>query len=241
MKKTLLVTLIVVAAVLLNGCKDDKPSADTITFGTSADYPPFQYYEDGKIIGFDVEVAEAIAHHLGKKIVIKDMQFSALLPSLQNGDVDAVISTLTITPERQKSFDFSNSYYTENLVMVYPKQTPVAKDLTNKKIACQLGSTMEEWLRKNAPEAELVAMDNNNQAIEALKAGHVDGVLIDKTQGHAFSKQNPELEYSFFTKSDAGYAVAVTKGSSLRKEINKALKALERDGELEKLKHKWLK
>ncbi len=239
MKKDLFKILL--ASFLLIGCSEDKKSGE-IKFATSAEYPPFEYHEGGEIKGFDVELARLIAKELGKEAIFENMQFSTILPTLQNGLVDAAISTITITDERKKNIDFSNPYYTESMATVFVKDNPITDkaQLPQKKIACQLGTTMEIWLKKHVPTAEIIPLDNNNLAIEALKVGHVEVVLVDAIQGAVFSKKNPGLSYAVIGSSDTGYGVAFKKGSPLKDQINKALQALEEKGELQKLKQEWL-
>lgn len=226
---------------LISVCREHNGD-NVIRFATSALYPYFEYKEGGEIKGFDIDLARAVAEKLNKSAKFDDIQFSAVLASLQSEMVDAAISTISITDQRKKNFDFSDSYYTESLSVVYPKQTPVSSrgQLNNRKIACQLGTTMEIWLKEHVPSAEVVAMDNNNQAIEALKAGHVDLVLIDSIQAMEFSAGNSMLGHAVIGHSDAGYGIAFPKGSPLRDPVNKALKDLETSGELELLKQKWL-
>jgi polar amino acid transport system substrate-binding protein len=226
--------------LLLVGCKDEKDDG-VIKFATSADYPPFEYYANGQITGFDIELAELIGEKLGKKVVFENMQFSSIFAALESNNVDAAISTITATKERAKAFDFSIPYYVESLAAVFPKDKPITNKsaLSGKKIACQLGTTMEIWLKEHASDATIVSIDDNNQAIEALKAGHVDGVLMDHIQGIAFSHNNANLSYAEIAKSDTGYSIAFKKSSALKNDIDEALKSLESSGELEKLKQKW--
>ena len=99
---------------------------------------------------------------------------------------------------------------------------------------------MEMWLKKHISEDAIVAMDVANQAIEALKAGHVDGVVIDSFQAAAFSKKNPSLSYMVIAQSDNGYGVAVQKNSELKDQINRALGVLKEKGEIAVLQKKWL-
>lgn len=232
---------LVAVTLLITGC--DNKKLNTIKFATSADYPPFEYYEEGKITGFDIELAKLIAQELKKEAIFEDMQFNAILASLQNGSVDAAISTITATEERQKGADFSQPYYSENLAVVFHKDTPIMDktQLAGKKIICQLGSTMEIWLKKqDFPGTEIIIMDNNNQAIEALKARHADGVLINDIQGKAFSEKNEDLGQAFIAQTNNSYAIAFKKGSPLKDEIDKALSSLSAKGELTKLEEKWL-
>ncbi|MBA8756957.1 MULTISPECIES: substrate-binding periplasmic protein [Wolbachia] len=241
MKKYILNAIIAIS-ILLTGCKEDKHD-NIIRFAISADYPPFEYYENGKFTGFDIELAQLVAKELGKEAIFKDMQFSTIFAALQSNSVDAAISTIGSTEEREKNFDFSNSYYTGEFGILYHKNKPIAgiNNLTHKKIAVQLGTVMEIWLKEHVPTtAQIIAIDNNNQAVETLKSGHVDGVLIGEFQGKVFSKKNPGLSWSAIAKSDNGYSIAVNKGSDLKDKINEALKSLESKGVIQKIAEKWL-
>ncbi len=232
---TLLLTLI------LYGCSEGK-SSNNIKFSTSAEYPPFEYHQNGEIKGFDIDLAKAIAKELGKEAVFEDVQFSSVLLALQDGSVDAAISTITITKDRQNNFDFSDPYYVESMAIVFEKTKPILDkaQLSGKKIACQLGTTMEIWLKTHYQDVEIIAMNNNNQAIEALKVGHVDGVLIDQMQGAVFSSKNSNLDYAVIGQSETGYGIAFKKNSPLKNQVNKAIQTLEANGEMKKMKQKWL-
>src|SRR5437870_2872374 len=109
MKKTFMHLLMpMLAAILfLTGCHEEK-AADRIIFVTSAEYPPFEYQKNGELVGFDIDLARLIAKELHKEAVFENMQFSTILVALQNGAADAAISTITITDERKKHFDFSD-------------------------------------------------------------------------------------------------------------------------------------
>ncbi|MCP4923722.1 MAG: amino acid ABC transporter substrate-binding protein [bacterium] len=239
--KKYLKTLAPALALFLSACGEAK-TENELKFATCADYPPFECYKNGELIGLDIELAQLVAKELGKEAVFENMKFGSILAAIQNGTIDAGISTFTVTPERSKNFDFSATYYTESLSMVFPEGAPVTNiaQLSGKKIACQLGSSMEIWLKQKAPSAQITLVDNNNQAIEALKAGHVDGVIIDSFQASAFTNKNPALSHASIGKSDTGYAIALAKDSPLKDQINSALEKLEASGELKKLQVKWL-
>lgn len=100
---------------------------------------------------------------------------------------------------------------------------------------------MEIWLRDNYPQVDLTTFDNNNQAIEALLAHHVDAVLLDGAQGQIYSKKHSELSSSLIAKADYGYALALKKGSPLTSKINKALQKLQASGAIQKLEKIWFK
>jgi len=224
------------------GCSKNQDS-NKLVYAVTADYPPFEYISSGILTGFDVELAELIAEKLGKKAEFKDIQFSSILPAVQSGIVDAAISTLTITEQRKKNFDFSIPYYFESLAIVYDQDTPLTSknDLMEKTIACQLGSTMEIWLKDNAQKATIITLDTNLFAIEALKAGRVDGVLIDTAQAKVFTNKNSSLAYKVIANADTGYGIAMKKDSPLVAMINEAIQNLQDTGELAKLQKKYFK
>lgn len=240
MKLTKLIYLIL-TVLILSSCNKDK-STNTLHFATSAEYPPFEYLVQGEPTGFDIDLARLVAKELGKTAVFDNMQFSSILPAVSFGQADMAISTITVTPERKNNLDFSTPYYFESMAVVFKKEQPentIAK-LADKKIACQLGTTMELWTKKHIPTATLTTMNNNNQAIEALKAGHVDAVIMDGAQGLVFSKKNPGLSYALIAQSEDGYGIALQKNSSLTWQVNKALKKLQASGEINNLQQKWL-
>jgi polar amino acid transport system substrate-binding protein len=237
--------------LLLNGC-EKKDDNNIIRFGTSADYPPFEYYENGKMTGFEVELAQMIAAELGKEAKIEDMPFDSILISLNNDTIDAGIACFVTTEDRKQNYDFSDCYHHDVLAIVYKKGDSefdksdfrrMKTKLENAKIGCQLGTTMEVWLKKNVPNSEIISMDVNNKIIEALKAGHIEYVLIDYTQAVAFCEKNHDLNYHVIEEEgkQEGNGIAFKKGSSLREKINVALKSLESSGKIQKLKEKWLK
>lgn len=241
MKKICLL-LLISSFILISSCNEQK-NQNTLRFSTSAEYPPFEYIENGEIKGFDIDLAKLIAKELGKEAVFDNMQFSTVLPALNSGQDDVAIATITITEERKKNFDFSIPYYFEGMAAVFDISQPVKEisQLTGKKIAVQLGSVMEIWLHQNFPNAEITALDNNNQAIEALIAGHVDVVLMDGAQGGVYSKKYPGLSYSILAKANEGYGLVLRKDSPLRDEINSALENLKAKGEIQKLESIWIK
>lgn len=237
----LTVGLLVSSFYLLISCSNDS-NKNEIHFAISGEYPPFEYFVRGDLQGFDVDLAKKLSQKLGKKAVFENMQFSSVLPALTSGQVDAAISTITITPARQKNIAFTTPYYFEAMALVFKQAMPIPDEahLAKKKVACQLGSTMETWLKKHVPYDQIMIMDNNIQAIEALKAGYVDAVLMDGAQGKIFSTKNPGLAAAAFVKSEDGYGIALKKDSPMLPGFNQALLELQTSGEIEKLREKWL-
>ncbi|MDR1057530.1 MAG: ABC transporter substrate-binding protein [Coxiellaceae bacterium] len=244
MKKIYYFFCLLSSLLLLSGCNNGENHKE-IKFATSADYPPFEYQEQGELKGFDIDLAKLVTKKLGKMAVFNNMQFAAILPALQNNLVDAAISTFTITEERQQHFDFSLSYYVDSMATIFIKGKSITdkSQLSGKKIACQLGTTMEIWLKKqHIVNAKIIAMDDSNQVVESVKSGNVDVGVIDTIQAVTFSSKNPSLSYAIIAQSNAGYGIVFKKGSPLKNQINKALESLSTEGgAIRKLQQKWFK
>lgn len=221
---------------------NQQNNAKTIRFVTAAQYPPFEYYVHGELTGFDIELAQKIAKELGKKAVFENKAFNEVLPAIALGQSDVAIATISITKERSKKLAFSIPYFFEGMSAIYSHNKPVTKteQLRGKKIGVQLGSLMESWSHESFPDNEIMVFTTNDQAVEALKKGQIEVVLMDETQGLNFSKKHKELAHSLILKDDSGYGLVLKKGSPLLLEINQALESLKEKGEIQKLEDKWL-
>jgi polar amino acid transport system substrate-binding protein len=238
-KKNLLFLLL---SLSLLGC-NNKENHGEIRFAISADYPPFEYQERGKFKGFDIDLANLIAKKLGRVAIFNNMQFATIFPALRNNLVDAAISTFTITKERQLNFDFSLPYYDDSVAIIFSKENPITNktQLVGKKIACQLGTTMEVWLKnQHIVDATIVVMDSSNQVVESVKSGNVDVGIIDAIQAATFSSKKPSLNYTIIAKSNIGYGIVFKKGSPLKDRINEILESLIIEGAIKELQQKWL-
>ncbi|MDR2459103.1 MAG: ABC transporter substrate-binding protein [Holosporales bacterium] len=236
--------LLVAILFLLGGCDSGK-NEGAITFGTSADYRPFEYYEDGEMVGFEIDLAKAIAEKLGKQAEFKDMSFQAILTELQNGSVDVAVASMSPTKERRKNYDFTVVYHKSGVSLVYKRgdsRPDIVSDLSGVKVACQLGSVPEKWMKENKPAANVVSIDHVTQGCEFLKAGHVVGIVVDSTAAISLCADNQAFEYVVMAElddDDGGCAMAVKKGSQLKQQIDDAIQKLQDSGELQALKSKW--
>ncbi|MBP9752371.1 MAG: ABC transporter permease subunit [Proteobacteria bacterium] len=240
MKKFFLI-LPILLSFFLTACKQEKEE-DIIRFATSADYPPFEYIKNGDLVGFDIDVAKHVAKKLNKKAVFENVQFKMVLPLVQSNKVDAAISTIAKTAERQKIVDFSVPYYFEKVAVVFRKDKPLKTidSLNTQKIASLLGSVQEIWIKENIKSAKLTAVNHTNQAIESLKAKHVNAVVLDGVQAVEFVKNNTELEYHYLAQSKDGFSIVFKKGSPLKADINKILEEMIKSGEINTIKKKWI-
>jgi arginine/lysine/histidine transporter system substrate-binding protein len=252
MKKVMGLFLTTILAVgLLAGCGESKNANEgekKLVMATSADYAPFEYIESDKsdeIIGFDVDLAKAIAGNLGYEIEIKDMDFGGLVQSLKSGQADFVLAGMTPTEKRKKNVDFSDIYYTAQHMIISKKESGIetVEDLEGKTVGVQLGS-IQEGKAEEINKTVAIKVENRNripELIQELKAGRFDAIIIEDTVAKGYL--NKEADLTNFTLSDdpeeAGSAIAFPKDSDLTEKFNQELKKMKENGELQELIVKW--
>ncbi len=242
MKKILIAVL---ALFVFIGCSDKKEQTNAnevkvYKVGTAANYPPFEFIKDTKIVGFDIDMMRDIAKKIGVKFEFINMSFDGLIPAIKGGKIDIIASGMSATDARRKSIDFSDSYYnTENLFLKQKKDDTINKkeDLEGKKVGVQLG-TVQEMAAKKIKGVEAVPAEDMVSAIMYLKSGKVNAVLTDSSVGYGYLKKNEDL-VSFFSEPDGseGFSIAFDKDQhpELIKKINKAISDMKADGTYEKL------
>lgn len=230
MKKKIFLLLLLL--LLLTGCRRNPNELIMVTEGGFA---PYEYYENGQVVGVDVDIAKEIAKHLGKELVIKDVDFDSIINELNSGKADFAAAGMSITPERMLEVDFSVEYIVSNQVVVINKNNPIKiSEIANKKIAVQLGSIAEEYVRKNYPNAELVLQKKYLTMVEGLKSNKVDLIIMDNLPAQDIVERNPNLQLlSGYLFSDS-YGIAVKKGNTdLLFSINEVLNNLIATGKIE--------
>lgn len=238
---------LIILCLLINGC-DDSSEQSSIRFAVSADYPPFSFVNNGKIIGFEIDLAKALAKKLNKKAIFKDIQFSSIPPIVSNGQVDLAIASITRTEQRALKFSFSDDYYfpIDGLSVISEHDGVSIRDIDDKGkiVVCQLGSIMELWIKDKIAsrkiKAKLIAMDSTAQIIEAIKSKQADFAIIETRQAIEIVSKTSNLKYSIIDKNiTKGYSMMLKKNSPLLNDVNKAIKDLKEDGTMEKLYSKW--
>ena len=241
MKKllSLMLALVMVLAVF-TACGGNETD-DVLTMATNAEFPPFEYLENGEVVGADVEIAEAIAEKLGKKLEITNIDFDAALTGAATGKYDMGVAGITANDERRQNMNFSVDYYTASQAIIVKADSTIAasKDLEGKTISCQEGTTGEQYLLDN--KFAIQSFKTGAEAITALTSGKVDAVVIDDAVARALSsKQNGTTKVLDEALTKEAYAIALEKGDEeLTKEINKALEELKADGTLAKIFEKY--
>lgn len=259
MKKLLAVILTVAMVFAFTACgggSTDENGLSTVEAGklhmaTNAAFPPYEMTDDsGGFEGIDVEIAEKIAAKLGLELVVDDMDFSSVLTSVQGGKADIAMAGLTVTPDRQKNVDFTDSYATGVQVVIVPEDSDIktiddlAKD---KMIGTQEGTTGFIYCSDTPEnggfgEDHVIAYTNGATAIQALLAGKVNAVVIDSQPAKEFVAANDGLKILETEFVSEDYAIGVSKDNpELLEAVNNALKELIEDGTVQEILGKYIK
>jgi ABC-type amino acid transport substrate-binding protein len=238
--KTKFASLLIVCALLLSSFA----SKESLLVGTNAEFPPFTSIEDGKIVGFDIDVATEVAKRLGKQITFKDVPFEALIPDLVLGYVDFVAAGLSYTEERAQKVLFTKPYVEGDPLIILTAeksdQPLTLNDLVGKSVAVNEGFTADSLL-SSIEGIHLVRLATTSDAFMALKSKRVTAFVTAKSTYETFMKAQKESFYSHEiegTSETCVLAVPKTK-PELLKAIQGALDAMQQDGTMTALKTKW--
>nr|WP_315045447.1 basic amino acid ABC transporter substrate-binding protein [uncultured Leptotrichia sp.] len=240
MKKILAVVMMLMLAVLSCGKKTDSK---TLRVGLNSVFAPFEYKENGQIVGFDVDLINQIGKDLGYKIEIEDQAFDGLIPTLKAGKIDMIISGMTATEERKKSVDFSDEYFKSTNVYLKKKgnnNVTSINNLSGKKVGASLGTIQEIEARK-IPGATVVPIEDTVKSIMDLEAGKVDVLILENVIALEYMKKYTDLEVIGEKPLDSGMAIAFDKGkhTELIQKINEELKTLKSNGKYNELINKY--
>lgn len=250
MKKLLLMmmALLTCAGMLMAGCGGEKKAeeAKVLRVGTEPTFAPFEFQKEGskEYTGFDMDLARAIGKEMGCKVEIVNMGFDALIPALNTGSIDLVAAGMTITDERKQAVAFSEPYYTSGLIVMVNKNNTAIKgikDLEGKKIAVQIGTTGENKARTVA-NAKVTAYNTNTEAALELQNGGVDAVINDSpVVGYYLAQGGNKTAMTVGEIMEAEqYGLAAKKGNDkLIADVNKAMAALKKSGEFDKIYKTW--
>ena len=218
-------------------------NAGKLTMSTNAAFPPYEMTTDsGEFEGIDIDVAAAIAEKLGLELQVDDMDFDAALLAAQNGKSDMVMAGVTVTDERLKVMDFSDTYAEGIQSIIVKEDSTIASpdDLADKMIGTQRGTTGYIYCSDDFGDDAVVAYDDGLTAVQALKNGQVDAVVIDNAPAQEFVAANPGLVILDTSYAEEDYAIGMAKGSSLEDVVNAALEELKADGTLQSIVDKYI-
>ncbi len=261
MKKILnfiLLGLLVASLVAISGCTDKAAeqavepveNVKTYVIGTEPYFPPFEYADENSsstIIGFDVDLINAIAEDQGFKVQWKDLEFDALIPALQSGQIDIIASGMTITAEREEAVDFSEPYINAGLALAVAADNEEIKsvdDLKGKVAAVQMGSTGSKEADKLKAEGkigEIIYLAHVNDIILNIQNGRADFTINDLPVTQAFMSQNPgviKIVDDEITSDSYGFAVK-SGNTELLTMLNQGLANVKEDGTYDQIMAKY--
>lgn len=174
----------------------DAEGKPELHMATNAQFPPYEYYEGDKIVGIDAEMAAAIADKLGMKLVIDDMDFDAIITAVQTGKADMGMAGMTVTEDRLKNINFSDTYAKGVQVVIVPEGSEIksvddlSKDGAKYLIGTQKGTTGDIYSEEDFGADRVMKYASGNEAVQALVTGKVDCVIIDKEPAKAYVEAN---------------------------------------------------
>ena len=230
MKKIL---LLLILTLFLCGC---GRSENEIIMVTEAGFAPYEYYEDGEIVGVDIDIAKEIAKELGKELVIKDVAFDSIIHEIKTGKSDFGAAGISYSEERAEQVMFSIDYAESKQVVIVKSDSNITKneDIKNKKIAVQLGSVADTYVTEKYKKAEIIRQKKYLATIQDLEDGKVDCIVMDELPAKQIlkTKENLKILPGYLVKDS--YGIVVKKNNKeVIETINKVIKRMQEDGSLE--------
>lgn len=254
MKKYLALLLAAIMALSLAACASTSKAEETVsaklTMATEATFPPYEYYDGDAIVGIDVEVAQAIAEKLGMELEVTDIAFDSIIPGIQTGKYDMGMAGMTVTDERKEQVNFSDSYATGVQVVIVKDDSPITSvddlfaDGASTVVGTQAGTTGFIYATSDIEDVGLGTVKSfgkTTDAVEALKNGQVDCVILDNEPAKALVAANEGLHILDTEYAVEDYAIAIAKeNTDLLEKVNKALSELTADGTLQSIVDKYI-
>lgn len=237
------------AVTMLAGCGGQSGSqtassdSKTLIVGTEPTFPPFEFTENEKDVGFDIDLAQAICDKIGYKMEVKNLGFDALIPALKSGQIDIIAAGMDATDERKKQIDFTDTYYRGGYTIVVPiGNTDITgyDSIKGKTVGAQVGSKAADFAREHG--ATVKEYDTNTQGWMELDAGTCDAVSIDMAVAQYYLQQGAKDKLKLVGDPilSRGVAMGISKDKpELRDKVNNALKELKADGTYAKIYKKW--
>ena len=237
-------SLFVVACSDTSVTNNDSNASLSLRVGTAPNYKPFDYKEDAKLTGLDIDLVNEIAKREGIELTWVEMSFDGLIPALKTGKIDMVASAMSATEDRRKSVDFSDVYYTTKNLYIKKEDNEALnskEDLEGKIIGVQLG-TLQEPAAKAIKDTKVQSNESLSVVIMELKEGKIDAVVADKDVSTGYLKENADL-IGFFEEEDGseGFSFAFDKDKQKEaiEKFNKGLKDLKADGTYDQILTKY--
>jgi len=234
------------ASAAVAGCQGG--SDDTVVPGTASGFPPFEYTEDGELVGFDVALAEEAIDRAGYEVgEWVDIEFDSLTPSLLDGDLDLIAAAMTINDERDQQIDFSDPYWESNQAVLVQEsgdfQPESTDDLEGMRVGAQSGTTGADQVEGliedgTVSESDYRQYDNYTLAVQDLENGNIDAIVIDIPVARNFAESR-SVEVAFEIETGEEFGLGMREDDDRLSDVNSALNEMQEDGTYEDLVSEW--
>jgi len=238
------------SAFAVAACTEKSKSGgggEELRIGMDLTYPPFEMQDkSGKPDGVGVKIAEALAAKLGRPLKIVPMQFTGLIPALQTGSIDLILSSMTATDERRKSIDFSEPYAFTGLAILVQKNSDIQsiEDLKKpgRSLTAKAATTGQIWITDHLPSAKLVVFEDEASCVQEVAQGRADAFIYDQLSIYRYNKENADTTRGILKAFvEESWALGVAKGNdALREQVNGFVKSFRAEGGFEKLGAQYL-
>ncbi len=220
--------------------------AQTYTVGTSAGFPPFEYVEDGEIVGFDIDLMKAIAEEMDFEVEFRDIAFDSLPSAVKTGNIDIIAAGMTITEEREKALDFTESYYSANQSIIVQEDSEMNISVLygDHDISVQTGTTGDLWVTENLKDQGILTGDIQRYdtfvlCVSDLVNGNVDAVVLDEPVAERYAEMRPVKIVGVIVTGE-NYGLAVNEGNTeLLDTLNEGLRRVRESGKMDELVAKY--
>lgn len=226
----------------------DDDGNEVIIPGTASGFPPFEYTQDGELVGFDIDLTEEVIERAGYEVGDwEDIEFDSLIPSLTNGNIDLVAAAMTINEERAQQIAFSDPYYEANQAVLVRAggdfQPEGESDLEGRVVGAQSGTTGEDEVERLIEEGvvddgDYRQYDNYTLAVQDLENGNVDAIVIDIPVAENFSSSR-DVEVAFTIETGEQYGLGMRQDDDRIEDINDALAEIQEDGTYDELVQRY--
>ena len=199
MKKVVSMLLVAACTMGLAACGGSSDSGseedNTLVMATNAEFPPYEYHEGDEVVGIDVDIASAIAEELGMELKVEDMAFDSIIPAVTSGKADIGAAGMTVTPDREESVAFTDTYAHATQVIIVKEGSEIAgpDDLVGKTIGVQLGTTGDLY-STDIEDATVEQYNKGFEAVQALTQDKIDAVVIDGEPAKEFVAESEGLK-----------------------------------------------
>jgi len=241
------INLRVLLCLLIGICHLVAADEKKLIVGMDLAYPPFEMRDpQGLPAGISVDLAKALGTHLHRAIEIQNIPFDGLIPALKTGKIDLIISSMTATPERAQSIDFSEPYLRTGLCLLVAKTAKIASiadaDQKGKRIAVKKGTTGHLYAMRALKNARPLVLENENACVLEVVQGKAEAFIYDQMSTFKNWQKNPQTTQAILTPfQEESWAIGLAKGQeNLRKEVNAFLNTYREKGEFNQLGDHWL-